>query len=142
MNNDPFKQHAPREEDANFRALVGCGPSVVLALWNKLVAADVVPNGGTLQHMMWTFMYAKTYGKWRTMRKLTQTGPKTLRKWINLFWNAVSLVESDVVSHHCRNLVFLITIISKHSSMVCSWHRLFGRIDSKMIDRTTTALFL
>jgi hypothetical protein len=87
----------------------------VLALWNKLVAADVVPNGGTLH-----YMYAKTYGKWKTMRKLTQTDPKTLRKWINLFWNAVSLVESDVVSHHCRNLVFLITIISKHASMVCS----------------------
>jgi hypothetical protein len=23
MNNDPFKQHAPREEDANFQALPG-----------------------------------------------------------------------------------------------------------------------
>jgi hypothetical protein len=101
---------------------------------------QTVPNGGTLNHLMWTFVYVKTYDKWKTMRKLTRTDPKTLQKWINLYWNEVSLVESDVVSHCCRNHVFLITIISKHSPLVCSWYRLFVRINSKMIN-WMTALF-
>lgn len=98
MNNDPFKEHVPREEDDNFRALFGCGPQVCLVVWNKLVGSELVPDGGTMQHLLWTLMYHKTYATWKTMRKLTKTDPKTLRKWIGAFWNAFSLLEPEVVS--------------------------------------------
>jgi hypothetical protein len=98
MNNDPFKQHAPREEDSNFRAIFGCRPQVSLVLYNKLVASELLPEGGTMQHMLWTLMYHKTYAKWKTMRKLTKTDPKTLRKWINCFSYSISLLEPEIVS--------------------------------------------
>ncbi len=101
MSNDPFKHRAPREEDTAFRALFGCGPVIVLSLWNKLVAADLVPVGGTMTHLLWTLMYCKQYGKWSTMRKLTNTDPKTLRKWINQFFYNIEILEGDVVSHYC-----------------------------------------
>lgn len=101
MSNDPFKEHAPREEDATFRAVFGCGPQVCLVLSNKLVASGLLPEGGTMQHMLWTLMYHKTYAKWKTMRKLTKTDPKTLRKWIGRFQSSITLLEPEVVSSSC-----------------------------------------
>jgi hypothetical protein len=106
MENDPFKEKSPKEEDANFRALFGCGPHVCLVTWNKLVAADVVPKGGAMKHLLWTLMYHKTYGRWKTMRKLTNTDPKTLRKWIDLFRRAFVLIEPDVVRSFMRFMLF------------------------------------
>jgi hypothetical protein len=100
MENDPFKHKAPQEENRSYRALFGCGPEVTLALWNRLVDNDGagLPDDVTVKHLLWTLMYCKQYGKWKTMRKLTNTDPKTLRKWIAVILNAVELIESDVVS--------------------------------------------
>ena len=98
MENDPFKHRAPREEDKAFRALIGCCPVVVLDLWNKLIEHDALPENGTMLHLLWTLMYSKQYAKWSTMRKLTGTDPKTLRKWIGLFYSAIELLEPVVVS--------------------------------------------
>lgn len=98
MENDPFKEKAPQEEDRSFRALFGCSPDIVLKLWNMLVAGGLLPAGGTLTHLLCTFLHAKTYGKWKTMRRLTKTDPKTLRKWIKLFLEHSSQLEGEVVS--------------------------------------------
>jgi hypothetical protein len=98
MERDPFKDKAPREEERAFRALFGCGPNIVLTLWKMLLKEDLIPNGATMVHLLWTLMYCKQYGKWSTMRKLTNTDPKTLRKWINQFMYNIELLEPDVVS--------------------------------------------
>jgi hypothetical protein len=98
MEKDPFKQKAPREEDKAFRALFGCSPVVVLTLWNKLSNADLIPDQGTVTHLLWTLMHCKQYGKWATMKKLANgVDPKTLRKWINQFLYNVEVLEDDVV---------------------------------------------
>ena len=93
MENDPFKQRAPMEEDRQFRALFGCSPSVVLTVWNKLVSFGSVPADGMMKHLLWALMYAKQYAKWQTMRKLTTADPKTLRHWINQFFDAIASLE-------------------------------------------------
>jgi hypothetical protein len=98
MEKDPFKHKAPREEDRSFRALFGCAPSIVLDLWNRLSNNDLIPMNGTLTHLLWTFMYCKQYGKWKTMRKLTDKDPKTIRKWLKQFFVAVEQLEGEVVS--------------------------------------------
>lgn len=98
MENDPFKQRAPQEEDRAFRALFGCGPEVVLSLWNKIVFYDLLPHNGQMKHLLWTLMYCKTYAKWKTMRKLTNTDPKTLRRWIYLFYQSIEELSPNVVS--------------------------------------------
>jgi hypothetical protein len=98
MEKDPFKQRAPKEEDRAFRALFGCAPSIVLVLWNLIVSNDFLPDGGTMKHLLWTLMYHKQYGKWPTMRKLTNKDPKTLRKWISNFGDAVEMLLPIVVS--------------------------------------------
>lgn len=92
-----FKHRAPREEDRSFRALFGCGTNIVLNVWNRLEEKDLVPHGGTLTHLLWTFMHCKQYCKWKTFRRMTEADPKTIRKWINLFFCAIELIEGDVV---------------------------------------------
>ena len=98
MEKDPFKERAPRAEDRAFRAIFGCSPTVVLAAWNKMVDCDLIPAGGEMKHLLWALMYAKQYGKWPTMRIMTGTDPKTLRKWIYQFFDAISLLEPTIVS--------------------------------------------
>lgn len=101
MERDPFKDKAPREEDRNFRALFGCPPSVVLDLWNRLSNNDLLPADGTMTHLLWTFMYTKTYVKWKNMKTLAGGhDPKTIRKWMKVFLDAVEQLEGEVVSHH------------------------------------------
>ena len=97
MENDPFKERAPTEEDQNFRAMFGTGAGIVLILWNLLQFHDVLPNGGTITHLLWMLLYLKTYAKWKTMKKITNVDPKTLRKWIQLFLKSVELLEPFVV---------------------------------------------
>lgn len=98
MESDPFKDRAPIEEDKAFRALFGCGPAIVHRLWILLCEHELVPEGGSMTHLLWTLMYAKTYGKWKTMRKIAQADPKTLRLWIGLFIEAIAYLEPVVVS--------------------------------------------
>jgi hypothetical protein len=98
MEKDPFKDKAPQEEVRSFRALFGCAPNVVLTLWDKLVAFDLIPEGGAMKHLLWALTYAKQYGKWRTMRQLTSTDPKTLRNWIYKFFDAIAMLEPFIVS--------------------------------------------
>lgn len=133
IEKDPFKHRAPREEDSNFRALFGCGPQVFLDLWNRLFAAEIIPQGGIMKHMLWTLLYHKTYAKWKTMRRLTETDPKTLRKWIGLFSNAICLIEGDVVCLYVFTRIFHCEVDESH--IVKFAHRFSGRIDTKVTDR-------
>ena len=100
MENDPWKDRAPRDEDRNFRALFGCGAEVILKLRTLLEENDLIPIGGTITHLLWTCLHGKTYSKWKTMRKLTKTDPKTLRKWIRDFLDSISQLEGLVVSKY------------------------------------------
>jgi hypothetical protein len=89
---------ASREEDTAFRALFGCSPVVVVALWKQLSNADLIPDQGTMTHLLWKLMHCKQFGKWATMKKLANcVDPKTLRKWINQFLYNVEILEYDVV---------------------------------------------
>jgi hypothetical protein len=98
MAKDPFKHKAPREEGRNFLALFGCRPEIVLELWNRLANGDLIPQNGTMTHLLWTLCFCKTYAKWKTMEKITGHDPKTLRKWIKAFFDNIELLEGDIVS--------------------------------------------
>jgi hypothetical protein len=97
MQADPFKDRAPREEERAFRALFGCGPAVVLALWKMLIASELTPQNGRLTHLLWSLMYAKQYCSWSIMQKLSGADAKTLRLWIYTFFDVIALLEPQVV---------------------------------------------
>lgn len=99
MHDDPFKDRAPKEEDRHFRALFGCCADVALILWYRLTQHDLLPENGTMTHMLWTLLYCKNYPKWKTMTRLTGgKDPKTLRHWIGLFRESIEQLEGAVVS--------------------------------------------
>ena len=114
IHNDPFKDRAPREEDRAFCALFGCGAHIVLIVWNALKFHELTPAGGTMTHLLWTLLYFKTYPSWKTMSKLTNADPKTLRRWIfggndygsNGFAKAISFLEPYVVRCPPHDLLF------------------------------------
>ena len=114
MQADPFKDRAPREEDRAFRALFGCGPTVVLTLWKMLIAADLNPQNGSITHLLWSLMYAKQYSSWSIMQKLSGADAKTLRLWIFKFYDAISLLEPQVVR------VYVLLFCSGELSHCCS----------------------
>ena len=100
MEKDPFKDRAPDEESRAFTAMFWCRTEIVLILWNKLVFYDLLPSHGQMKHFLWTLSYWKTYAKRKTIKKLTDTDPKTLRRWINLFYKSIEELCPYVVS--CR----------------------------------------
>lgn len=126
MDRDPFKHRAPKVEDDGFRAMFGCGPAVALILWNKLVSHSLLPPGGRMIHLLWTLMYCKTYAKWKTMRKLTNTDPKTIRRWINLFYTSIFELVPEVVSS-----LLLLKLHSCESPHSCVFQRLCGKTGRK-----------
>jgi hypothetical protein len=100
--------------------MFGCCADVVLILWYKLLRADLIPEKGTMAHLLWILMYVQNYPKWKTMSKLTNgTDPKTLRLWIGLFQDSIEQIEGDVVSliytYICeRNLFTRILLTHQH----------------------------
>jgi hypothetical protein len=59
---------------------------VALSLWGMLLTTASLPDGGTLEQLLWTLLFIKTYAKQKTMCPLCGgINPKTLQKWVKLF---------------------------------------------------------
>ena len=87
--------------------MFGCGALVALSLFGMLVTTSFLPEGGSLEHLMWTLMFMKVYGKERTRKVLTGGGdPQTFCKRVCLFIQDIALLEPMLVSKQVstRNL--------------------------------------
>lgn len=77
----------------------GCGPHVLLDTWKHLVAFELVPDGGTLEHMLWTFIFMKQYPKGQALKMLCGGHDlKTIRYRVRDFIEALAMLESAIVS--------------------------------------------
>lgn len=93
------KQRALQSEDLDFRAHFGCGPLIFLSLWNLLVTTDLLPSDGTIDHLLWTLLFMKTYAKQSVLCSMCGgVDPKTFQKWTWEFIAAISQLESLLVS--------------------------------------------
>lgn len=98
MDNDPFKELAPKGTDKRFRALFGCPSVVAFKLWKELLSNKLLPEGGTMTHLLWTLMFLKVYPSDEAMGLLTGgADAKTLRKWIDRFLDAIDLLLPSLV---------------------------------------------
>ena len=96
---DAEKQRAFASEDADFRAFFGCRVEVFLTLWSMLVTTDLLPDGGQLEHLLWTLMFMKLYSGQKAPCSLAGgVDPETFRKWTWLFIDAIAMMEHLVVS--------------------------------------------
>ena len=56
---DPTKQMAPGEESNDFRSTFGCSPTIACILWELLIETSFLPDGGALEHLLWTLCFMK-----------------------------------------------------------------------------------
>jgi hypothetical protein len=96
---DPDSARTTMTEDRSFREYFGCGAQTALALWALILCSGAIPDGGSLQHMLWTLLFMKVYAKSEIMSRLTGGADKTtIRKWVWQFIVAIASLESQVVS--------------------------------------------
>jgi hypothetical protein len=85
----------------------GCGVLVALSLWGLLLTTASLPDGGTLEQLLWTLLFMKTYAKQKTLCSLCGgIDPQTLQKWVKLFVEAISSLEPKVVRNNMIDSAF------------------------------------
>lgn len=95
---DPNKPRSAQSEDRDSQETFGCGASTALNAWGMLFALDLLPPNASLCHLLWTLHFLKAYGKTRAMCSACGgIDPKTFRKWVWLFIEALSMLEPFVV---------------------------------------------
>jgi hypothetical protein len=96
---DHDKARTTMTKDRSFREYFGCGAQTALALWALILSSAALPEGGSLQHMLWTLMFMKVYAKSEIMSRLTGGADKsTIRKWVWQFIIAIASLEPQVIS--------------------------------------------
>jgi hypothetical protein len=98
------KSNNPFTFDRRFREMFGCSAAVVAITWNYI--ERVIGWTGLkgyrsrkIDHLLWALMFLKVYGKEATLSSLFGgVDEKTYRKWVWLYVEAVSSLESFVVS--------------------------------------------
>lgn len=99
MNRSTKKMGAIESEVCRFREMFGVVPKVALKGWQMLTESGLLPEGGKLEHWLWTLCFLKVYAKQGPMCVLCGgCDPKTFKYWVWNFLEAFALLEPDVVS--------------------------------------------
>ena len=85
-----------------FRAHFGTTPQICEKLWKMLDPCDQINERAKLKHLLWALLFMKIYGTESVLSSLVGVSEKTFRKWVWLFVEAISYLESEVV----RNILF------------------------------------
>jgi hypothetical protein len=142
---DPEKARTAQTEDRDFRELFGCGVLVALSLWGLLLTTDLLPDDGTLEHLLWTLMFMKIYAKQKTLCALCGgTDPQTLKKWVELFVEAISSLEPTLVRKNQHNDSLCLRLLSDLHTFpsFCSCCRSCGRTGSRTMGAMTVSSVL
>jgi hypothetical protein len=78
----------------------GVSPELCCIIWGKLDVPNTI-DGGRHKHLMWALYFLKVYGKEEDNSNYSGgVDEKTFRKWAHIFVDAISFLESSVVSIH------------------------------------------
>ena len=76
----------------------GVSPELCSIIWTRLDPETTIP-GGEYKHLMWALYFLRVYGTEEQNRRASGgADEKTFRKWTLLFVEAISFLESSVVS--------------------------------------------
>jgi hypothetical protein len=93
-------------EERTFCEFFGTTKVVVAKLWDLLSQWQIIPEDGTIDHIMWALFFMRAYPK-EAVACSTVGGlggaidPKTLQKCIWPFIHAIAGLQSEVVSFLC-----------------------------------------
>jgi hypothetical protein len=89
---EPGNVRSTQTEDRDFREMFGCGAIVALSVFSMLVTTCYLPEGGSLEHLLWTLMFMKVYAKERTMSVLAGgVDPKTIGNGFGYSFNPLPI---------------------------------------------------
>ena len=76
----------------------GCGAPITFQLWNLLDENRFVPESGQIHHLLWTLFFMKQYPTegvacGAVVGLKGRVDPKTYRKWVHPFMEALSVLE-------------------------------------------------
>ena len=90
---------AATTETRHFREFFGTSVLVVEKVWELLKRDSLLPEGGCPKHLLWALHFMKVYPKQSPVCPAA-VDPKTYRKWVWAFIDAVANLVDVVVSNH------------------------------------------
>jgi hypothetical protein len=103
QNRASHRVSAATTETRHFREFFGTSVLLVEKTWELLERASLLPEGGCPKHLLWALHFMKVYPK-QSLGCLAvgasagAVDPKTHRKWVWAFINAVANLVDVVVS--------------------------------------------
>jgi hypothetical protein len=89
--NDTFNQR--------WNSVFGALPKVCIVLWNKIDPFKTMPMGVHPKHLLWALCFLTVYDtEHNSSHRVGKVDKKTHRKWSELFVEAISYLECEVVS--------------------------------------------
>jgi hypothetical protein len=103
QNRASHRVGAATTETRHFREFFGTSVLVVEKTWELLERASLLPEGGCPKHLLWAFHFMKVYPKQSpgcsaVGASAGAVNPKTHRKWVWAFIDAVANLVDVVVS--------------------------------------------
>ena len=103
MNKFPRPDAAASTEICAFRETFGTSLLIVSKVWSMLWEKDVLPEGGRPKHLLWALHFLKVYPLQAPRCAAVgasggAVGPKTHRKWVWAFIDAIAELVDEVVS--------------------------------------------
>jgi hypothetical protein len=96
---------AASTETRHFREFFGAPTHVVEKVWELIKRESLLPEGGRPKHLLWALHFMKVYPKQSPGCSTVGTSagavdPKTHRKWVWAFIDAVANLDDVVVSNY------------------------------------------
>jgi hypothetical protein len=119
MNRPPREKSSFAIEARIFRELFGTNLRVVENIWFLLDELEINPEGGLPKHLLWALHFMKAYplqaqGCAAVGGSDGAVDPKTYRKWVWAYIEAISDLELDVVSLLSHVFVLIINTSLTH----------------------------
>jgi hypothetical protein len=105
QNRASHRVGAATTETRHFREFFGTSVLVVEKVWELLERDSLLPEGGHPKHLLWALHFMKVYPKQSpgcsaVGASAGAVNPKTHRKWVWAFLDAVANLDYVVVSNH------------------------------------------
>ena len=78
--------------ERRFKALFGVDTETCAVLWDELLST--MPDDSRPIHLLWCLLFIKVYGTEDVKSVITGAHPKTFRKWVWSFFDAISKLKT------------------------------------------------
>lgn len=104
-----FPRARSLDDKRRYRAFFGCSSDVTTSLWLKLQPQWHINIMARPKHLLWSLVFLKVYASEIALSAMVGSpDEKTFRKWTQLFVDAISWLEADVVCLRMKEVCVLL----------------------------------